>query len=483
MAPNRKKMSRRIRLILIPGLWIGILLTGSLSAHLLAQVPPEEKAPSELRKALDQLTNSYREDWEKSEVALNQLRNQVDMRPMALCGLALFYTKENKVEAIEKFCAKADTTFPAAGPDLRAYVLRLQLWLDLVQEDRLDATTHFSELADLALSKELSQASRDAISALLGNVMGLLESKTAISPIEPEALAAVQEKLLDRKESEFAKKLKPRYKVANLYAVNVEKWFQQHANVLMNDLNAIAQKELKESQLQLTKALTDYSDRCHEKDDQGNERRKTFKLFEPLKAPIAAVELLWRQNPHIHNPIEPNRNAISVPTTEQQDTGRTKEVTKTRKVTRNGKREEETYEKTEKIYETVRRSQRDIDAHIDSIYLPRLFYYRSLVSFRDDVQRKRKELDRKANAIRAEIAKIDALIESKKEEIRTAHQELKELKFEKRILEACNKSLEVGAPKFAFRPQLYEVFDFAAEKNVILESCRIAQLKTDRTVH
>jgi len=277
--------------------------------------------------------------------------------------------------------------------------------------------------------------------------------------------------------------LKPRYKVSSHYAVRVEKWFQQHANVLLKDLKAIAQQDFKESQSQLTKAQKDYSDRCHEKDDLGNERRKTFKLFEPLKAPIAAVELLWRQNPQIHNPIEPNRNAISVPTTEQRDTGRTKTVKKTRRVYQNGKREEETYEDEEKIYETVDRSQRDIDAHIDRIYLPRLFYYRSLVSFRDDVQRRRRELDQKANAIRAEIAKIDALIDAKQEEIRTEQQELKELKFEKRILEACNKSLEAGAPKFAFRPQLYEVFDFVAEKNVILDARRIAQLKTDRTVH
>jgi len=99
------------------------------------------------------------------------------------------------------------------------------------------------------------------------------------------------------------------------------------------------------------------------------------------------------------------------------------------------------------------------------------------------MQTKRKELDMKANEIQAEITKIDALIDSKKEEIRTAHQQLKEMKFEKGILEACNKSLEAGAPKFAFRPQLYDVFNFVAEKNVILDARRIAQLKTDRTVH
>ena len=250
MAPNPKKMSQRMRWMLIPCLWIGIVLAGSLSAQLFAQdaqAAPEAKAPSELRKALDQLTSSSREDWEKARGALNKLRNEDEMRPMALCGLALFYTKENKVEAIEKFCDKADTTFPSGGPDLRAYLLRLQLWLDLVQEDQLVATQHFSELADLALSRELSQPSRDAISALLGNVMGLVESKTANSPIDPEVLAAVQKKLLDRKESEFAANLKPRYRIASHYAVSVEKWFQKHANESLNNLKAIAQKELKEA--------------------------------------------------------------------------------------------------------------------------------------------------------------------------------------------------------------------------------------------
>jgi len=84
--------------MLIPGLWTGILLAGSLSAHLFAQALTEEKTPSELRKALVQLTSFNREDWEKSEVALMQLKNEGDMRPMALCGLALFYTKENKAK-------------------------------------------------------------------------------------------------------------------------------------------------------------------------------------------------------------------------------------------------------------------------------------------------------------------------------------------------------------------------------------------------
>jgi len=98
------------------------------------------------------------------------------------------------------------------------------------------------------------------------------------------------------------------------------------------------------------------------------------------------------------------------------------------------------------------------------------------------MQQQRRDLDQKANAVHAEIAKIDALIDAKEEENRTAQQELKKLKFDKRILDACNKSLEMGAPKFAFRPQVYEVFDFVAEKNVILESHRIADRSNDRAV-
>ena len=490
MAPIRKTMGQQTQLRLKRGFWAVIMMALPLSDQLLAQAaqsspeekaPAEEKAPLELRRALDQLTSPAREDWERSEVKLRKLMKQGDIFPVAACGLALYYTKENKVEAIEKFCVNA-LSFPSAGPDLRAYLLRLELWLDLAQEDRLEATKHFSELADLALSKELSQASREAISALLGNVMGLLESKTAISPIEPDILAAVQNKLLDRKESEFASNLKPRYRNARLHAESAEKWFLRNADVSPNGLKAIVQQDLKESQSQLTKALKDYSDRCHEKEELVFERRKTFQLFEPLKNQIAAVELRWRQNPQIHNPIAPNRNAISVRTTERRDTGRTEEVRKTRWVTRNGKEKEEIYYETKKIYETVRRNQRDIDADIDAIYLPRLNYYQALMSFRNDMQQQRRDLDQKANEVHAEIAKIDALIDSKEEEIHTARQERKELNFEKRVLDACNKSLELGAPKFAFRPQVYEVFDFVAEKNVILESHRLAAQNKVRSV-
>ena len=481
MAPIRKTMGQQTQLRLKRGFWAVIMMALPLSDQLLAQAaqsspeekaPAEEKAPLELRRALDQLTSPAREDWEKSEVELRKLMKQRDIFPVAACGLALFYTKENKVEPIEKFCVKA-ASFPSAGPDLRAYQLRLELWLDLVQEDQLEATKHFSELADLALSKELSQASREAISALLGNVMGLLESKTANSPIEPEVLAAVQKKLLDRENSEFATNLQPRYKIARLYADSAEKWFEQHATAPPNALIAIAQQELQESQSQLSKTLADHSDRCREKEILEDERRTTFKLLEPLKTPIAEVESLWHQNPQIHNPIAPNRNAISVPTTEEKYTGKTEEVKKTRSVTRNGKEVEETYYKTEKIYETVRRSQRDIEAHIDAIYLPRLMHYRSLVSNRENLLAQRRALEQKANAIRAEIARIVALIDAKDAEIRTGKQDRKMLQSEKKVLEACNKSLEVGAPKFAFRPQVYEIFDFIAEKNVILESHRV----------
>jgi len=88
------------------------------------------------------------------------------------------------------------------------------------------------------------------------------------------------------------------------------------------------------------------------------------------------------------------------------------------------------------------------------------------------MQARRKELDNKVNNVRAEIVKIEALIESKKEDIRATQQELKAVKIEKRVLDACNKSLEAGSPKFAFRPQLYEIFDFVAEKNLILKSHR-----------
>ena len=491
MAPNRKTMGQQTRLRLNRGFWAVIMMAVPLSAQLLAQAaqsspgekaPAEEKAPLELRRALDQLTSPAREDWGKSEVELRKLMKQGDIFPLAACGLALFYTKVNKVEAIEKFCVNAPS-FPSADQDLRAFVLRLQLWLDLVQEDRLEATKHFSELADLALSKELSQASRESISALLGSVMGLLESKTAISPIEPEVLATVQKKLLDRKESEFVMNLKPRYRNARLHAESAEKWFLRNADVTPNELKTIALQDLKESQSQLTKALKDYSDRCHEKEELVFERRKTFQLIEPLKNQIAAVELQWRQNPQIHNPIAPNRNAISVQTTYERKTGRTKEVRKTRWVTdNNGKRKEETYYETKDVYETVRRDQRDIDRDIDAIYLPRLNYYQALVRFRNDMQQQRRDLDQKANDVHAEIAKIDALIDSKEKEIHTARQERKELNFEKRVLDACNKSLELGAPKFAFRPLVYEVLDFVAEKNVILESHRLAAQNKVRAV-
>ena len=476
MAPIRKTIFWRMLPWPLQALWAGVVLAVSLTTHSLAQTPadpPEEKTPSELRKALDQLTSSNREDWQKSVVVLKKLSNERDMRPMAVCGLALFYTKENKVKPIEKFCGKADITFPAAGPDLRAYLLRLRFWLDLVQEDRLEATKHFSELADLALSKELSKSSRDAISALLGNVMALIESKTANSPIEPEVLAEVQKKLLDTKNSEFATILQARYKIARLYADNIDKWFQSHADLSSDELKAVAQQELQESQSQLTKALKDYSDRCHEKDGLVFDRLKTNNLFGPLKGQIAAVVSLWSQNPQIHNPMAPIRGLISVQTTKRRNTGETKKSQKTRWVTdRNGNEKKETYYETEIIYETVRRDQRDIDRDIDAIYLPRLNYYRSLVNSRDNMQARRKELDNKVNEVRAEIIKIEALIESKKEDIRTTQQELKAVKIEKRVLDACYKSLEAGSPKFAFRPQLYEIFDFVAEKNLILKSHR-----------
>ena len=100
-------------------------------------------------------------------------------------------------------------------------------------------------------------------------------------------------------------------------------------------------------------------------------------------------------------------------------------------------------------------------------------HYRSLVSNRENLLAQRRALEQKANAIRAEIARIVALIDAKDAEIRTGKQDRKMLQSEKKVLEACNKSLEVGAPKFAFRPQVYEIFDFIAEKNVILESHRV----------
>ena len=106
----------------------------------------------------------------------------------------------------------------------------------------------------------------------------------------------------------------------------------------------------------------------------------------PLNNQIAAVESQWNQNPQVHNPIEPNRNDIRVKTTEERDTGKTKKVKKTRWVTdRNGNEKTETYEESERIYETVRRNQRDIDRDIDAFYLPRLTHYRGLVSFRDEM--------------------------------------------------------------------------------------------------
>jgi len=87
-------------------------------------------------------------------------------------------------------------------------------------------------------------------------------------------------------------------------------------------------------------------------------------------------------------------------------------------------------------------------------------YYLSLANFRNALQTWRRELDQKVNQVRASIAKINTSIDLKKGDILTAQQKLKELRIEKRVLDACNKLLEGGAPKFAFRPLVYEVFDF-----------------------
>ncbi len=58
-------------------------------------------------------------------------------RERATCALAMFHIKRGNADAIDTLSQHIDKLFPRPSTDLKAQLLRIQLWNDLAAEQRV----------------------------------------------------------------------------------------------------------------------------------------------------------------------------------------------------------------------------------------------------------------------------------------------------------------------------------------------------------
>ncbi len=429
-------------------------------------------ATDTLDTAINGLDSVNPGDWEKSQATLLLSMKNPAERERATCALAIFHIKRGNTQAIANLSRKLNQLFPQPSPDLDAQLQRIQLWHALASEQADQATKHMSKLLEWTLNGDVAEVNKLATFDMLGRVVGMLECDAAQSPIDHDQLSRAKVALSQFSHKELAQTFSTRYNQAAALSAKLAEWFHSHARQSNEEMAQAATQELAE--LSTSREKLD-----HELDGIRLEKREMDSQLKQLRlekvrvnSETAAVQANWRKHPEVHNPQQPNRNDIYVPTTKRVEDG-TERVQVPRYKTvkdQNGgyRREMDGYEyETRTRYRTVHLSQAEINREIDRIFIPLQRKYEQLMAMRQELLSKKSELDAKTKDLDAKLSDTGNELDTSVGTIRTLSNELKDLQAKAYIVDKVLSACKSEGPFVAFRPPNFEIINYSAEKKVL----------------
>jgi hypothetical protein len=432
--------------------------------------PSIAEAIPRLRSAIARIDHVSGDERSKAINAFVELRSKPSYAQLVNFGLALTYVYQRDHDRIDRFLLHTKQSVDQLTTDENALIERIRMWSALERNNEEDAEASFIALVRTSLHDQLEQTSGIANAEFLANLIAIHRyGKMELLP--PESVSRAVVNLSNKTEHPYADYFRRVYDAWSDDSKEIEDWIAKHPSP--SDLLQAANAELIDLDLLMDEAKKPFEENQQSIRKSKQELRDLFVSHEVIKRDIEKIEADYQRNPQLHNPVQPDRNAISrvIPQTETVDTGRTREVETTRRVrddrARGGYREEKE-KRTERIYETRRRSQSAIDRDIDAIYLPLKQNYDHLMAVRNQffTRRMQKDADRRQNE--QEAADKRTNLNGLEREEGSLRQEVSRLERRALIARRVRDALESGGMENAFRPPHVPLFQFDREKQFLL---------------
>lgn len=431
--------------------------------------PSIAEAIPRLRSAIARIDQASDDGRAKAISTFVELRTQPDYARLVNFGLALTYVYQRDLDRIDRFLLHTKQSAQNLTNDEKVLIERLRMWSAFERNNEEDSKQSFVTLVKSSLLDQLEPTSGIANAEFLANLIAIHRyGKMELLP--PDYIASAELHLGNKAEHPYADHFRRVYHEWSEDSKEIENWMAKHPP--SSDLLQAANAELIDLSLLIGEAKKPFEENQQSISQSEQELRDLSASKEVIKQNIKRIEAEFKRNPQLQNPINPDRNAIArgIPQTEEVDTGRTREVTTTKRVpddrARGGFREEKET-RTEKIYETRRRSQSAIDRDIDAIYLPLKWIYDQLMEARNQFFTARMQMDADLRANGQNSAEKRTELGALEREEESLRREVSQLERRFLIAKRVRDALESGGIEHAFRPPHMPLFQFAREKQFL----------------
>ncbi len=402
---------------------------------------------------------------------------------MANCVLAIVQFRAQDFESALKSIERANAGDKAAST--RSTTGKFQLLCAINADDAETSTRLFQSLLNACQREATPLNLRKSFCEWMGEIIGVLDSEQAESPIELELLAKAKKSLLGMAEIKLSQAFENQYSHSHARAEEIKKTLHRYAELGdagMQDLERTQANELEKLEQILAASVKETKELSSENQTAAKSlRQETVSVREQIRR----VEAEWEAitpgmpvpiQPPLGPPVPPNRDAIYVnPITSRFIT----EIINNQPITRTV---------------LVSRNFFDIDAERNAVFQTQMAYHqnqlnnfnlqsslfsqyqKNVVEWKKRDEERRKKLSEQRKSLDSQLAqikiKIDALEGIKKEnaggnsELRSSIVQLKSEQLSvRRVLNAVKK----GKPSLALRPITIDAWLIAEEKNRLLK--------------
>ena len=409
-------------------------------------------------------------------------QNRVDS--LANCVLAITQFRSKEFENAKQSFERSNSGDTAK--ETRATNGKFQLLCAINTDDKETATALFQNLLNACQRESTPFALRKSFCEWIGEVIGVLDSEEAQSPIEHEMLVKAKKLLIGIEETKLSQAFENQYSLSHAKAVEIRKKLLRYAEIGeagMKDMKRTMSDELEK----LEKILAASVKESRELSSENQASIKSLRLETVgIKDQMRRIEADWAKNgpgmplpmfPPVSPPLLPNRDAVFV------------DPFYTRFVTENVNNQLVTRQII------ARRDYRDIDAERNAVYQNQMNLYQSqmnnyniqlslfsqyqknLADWKRREDERRTKLTEKRKTLEDQMveikAKIDTLEESRKDnaggntDLRNSITQLKaELESIRKVLNAA----KTGKPHLALRPITIDPWLLTEEKNLLLKN-------------
>lgn len=419
-------------------------------------------------------SESQNELRDAHEIVRSQNRTK-KLSETAILGFGLVRAKLADRDQLEQWERSLQNAVSLAN---RTRQLRLQLHLDVVQQDPIEAGSHFVDLIRAVLTEGLDKTTSEVNGEFLGRLIAMQESPKAPKLLSAEIQKAAHNRLLGSKNRHLCTAYQLSYSANSNHFRRLQEWYVRQAGVPAHQIEAIANREILTYRAQLEQLEKSLEKRVLEKHKLDELSNRLMKERNELAAQHQSINQEIQSNPQIHSPTPPNFVAIRASIPKSRYTESSRVMVQSSGVPRFGSRSFRTRPPSnfnrnqnviaENLMGWIPRSQQEINSDAMTIYTQREQIYLQQLEQRRVLMAKKESQEQLIHAKQDEIGKARQDGDDLDKERRQLKQQCKQLEQQIKLLELFAKAGNSGDIHLIFHSPLYELLDYTKEKKAIL---------------